>query len=359
MDFELPHKLSSVSLPHTAEVTSILSEAEEISTIKKLRSKGEKAFLKGNFQFALEKFKEALEIDENNIDIIYSRAACNVQIGLYKEADEDLDRVLRVKKLNPKCYYLKGIINFHLEDYEKSLSYFTISLENGFQNIDSLSLSLANLISKLVDDEVLLKLDAPGRLAEVGCILAKSKYVKEAESILDVANKLQVNKPTIGIRMRILLTLANLKTKLGDLTNAVELYELCETVALSCHDENYQSKSLIGSASIYLELGYTHKAIVAYEKLSDLERDHDPKFICALHLNLSLAYKAVGLLDKAKHHAKLYMKLAEEHGNIEEAKSHLNLGIICNLNGDLLGALEHFKTYLQTCKRTPNQLSRG
>ncbi|CAD5115886.1 DgyrCDS4822 [Dimorphilus gyrociliatus] len=348
-----------MSLPHTAEVTSILSEAEEIKTVKKLKSKGEKAFLKGDFKLASDKFNEALEIDENNVEIIYSRAACNVQLGLYREADEDLDKVLKVQKLNPKCYYLKGIINFHLDDYEKSLSYFTISLENGFQNIDSLSLSLANLVSKLVDDEVLLSLEAPARLAEVGCILAKSKYIQEAQAILEVANNLQVNSPTIGIRMRILLTLANLKAKLGDLTAAVEIYEHCEAVALSCHDENYQSKSLIGSASIFLELGFTHKAIVAYEKLADLEQDHDPKFVCALHLNLSLAYKAVGLLDKAKHHAKLYMVLAEKHGNIEEAKSHLNLGIICSLNGDLINALEHFKTYLRSCKRIPNQLSRG
>ena len=47
----------------------------------------------------------------------------------------------------------------------------------------------------------------------------------------------------------------------------------CLSTALSAHDASYQTKSLVSIASLFLELGDTHQAIIHYQKLLDLQRE--------------------------------------------------------------------------------------
>lgn len=85
------------------------------------------------------------------------------------------------------------------------------------------------------------------------------------------------------------------------------LLQDCLQTALAAHDASYQTKSLVSIASLFLELGDTHSAVVHYQKLLDLQHELQGEELgaplpeywsmdlqCALHLNLSIAYKTIG-----------------------------------------------------------------
>lgn len=90
----------------------------------------------------------------------------------------------------------------------------------------------------------------------------------------------------------------------------------------------YQTKALVNIATLHLEAGDTHQAIVYYRKLLCLEAelfeeagsdDAMPDFWtkelqCGLHLNLSIAYKTIGNMSSAIIHAHKYVRLAEKFG---------------------------------------------
>ena len=51
------------------------------------------------------------------------------------------------------------------------------------------------------------------------------------------------------------------------------LLQECLQTALAAHDASYQTKSLVSMASLFLELGDTHQAIISYQKLLDLQQE--------------------------------------------------------------------------------------
>ena len=50
-------------------------------------------------------------------------------------------------------------------------------------------------------------------------------------------------------------------------------FQDCLSTSLAAHDTMYQTKALVSIASLFLEAGETHQAIVFYEKLLDLEQE--------------------------------------------------------------------------------------
>ncbi|KAK2145781.1 hypothetical protein LSH36_658g01011, partial [Paralvinella palmiformis] len=142
---------------------------------------------------------------------------------------------------------------------------------------------------------------------------------------------------------------------------AISLYQDCLSAAQSSHDIPYQTKSLVSIASLFLELGETHQAVMYYEKLLDLQRElqgeqlHGPlpdywskDLQCALHLNMSIAYKSIGDLKKAQKHAVVYMKLIEGKDLLREnaeALSQQNLGVLLDVLGKYDEALKHFEKF--------------
>ena len=83
----------------------------------------------------------------------------------------------------------------------------------------------------------------------------------------------------------------------------------------------YQTKSLVNIATLYLENGDTHLAIIFYERLLHLEAEllslagspgsmpdyWTRELQCGLHLNLSIAYKTIGNMESALVHAQKYV----------------------------------------------------
>ena len=90
----------------------------------------------------------------------------------------------------------------------------------------------------------------------------------------------------------------------------------------------YQTKALVNIATLHLESGDTHQAIVYYRKLLCLETElleeagsdaampgfWTRELQCGLYLNLSIAYKTIGNMSSAIVHAHRYTRLAEQFG---------------------------------------------
>ena len=208
-------------------------------------------------------------------------------------------------------------------------------------------------------------MDSYKKLSEVGVCLFQAKKFKVCIKILDAAQKFQTNQK--GITMRILLTSANAHSALKHTDKAISLYQECLATAISTHDQIYQTKALVNIATLYLENHDTHQAIIHYEKLLHLEMElieesgsenNLPDFWtkelqCGLHLNLSIAYKAIGDMESAIKHAKKYVYYIEKynfHGKLK-AESYHNTGMLNEILGNYKEAINNYNKYLDECKK--------
>lgn len=208
-------------------------------------------------------------------------------------------------------------------------------------------------------------MDSYKKMSEVGVSLFQAKKYKICIKILDTAQKFQTNQK--GITMRILLTSANAHSALKLTEKAISLYQECLQTAISTHDQIYQTKALVNIATLYLENHETHQAIIYYEKLLHLEaeliletgsEDVLPDFWtrelqCGLHLNLSIAYKAIGNMSAAIKHAQKYVVYIEKYnfqGKLR-AESYHNTGMLNEILGNYNDAIKNYKQYLEEGKK--------
>ena len=208
-------------------------------------------------------------------------------------------------------------------------------------------------------------MDSYKKLSEVGVYLFQAKKFKICIKILDAAQKFQTNQK--GITMRILLTLANAHSALKHTDKAINLYQECLSTAIATHDQVYQTKALVNIATLYLENQDTHQAIIYYEKLLHLEAEllaetgnaedlpdfWTKELQCGLHLNLSIAYKAIGDMHSAIKHAKKYVEFIEKYnfqGKLK-AESYHNTGMLNEILGNYNDAIKNYNKYLQECKK--------
>ena len=70
--------------------------------IKELQEKGDNAYENRNFTEALQSFSDALDIDENNVDALASRAATKIEMENFAEAHEDIDKLLSLNPYHPQ-----------------------------------------------------------------------------------------------------------------------------------------------------------------------------------------------------------------------------------------------------------------
>lgn len=208
------------------------------------------------------------------------------------------------------------------------------------------------------------EMDSYKKLSEIGVHLFQSGKHDYCIKILEAAQKFQTNQK--GITMRILLTLANAHSACKHREQAIGIYQECLSTAIATHEQIYQTKALVNIATLYLESRDTHQAIVYYEKLLHLEAELEeeagsernlPEFWtrdlqCGLRLNLSIAYKSIGQMHQAEHHARKYIKLLEHFG-LEgriKSESYHNTGMLNEILGNYDEALHNYNMYLQCSK---------
>ena len=82
-----------------------------------------------------------------------------------------------------------------------------------------------------------------------------------------------------------------------------------------------------------------------------------PELSCALHVNLSIAYKAIGDMKKAVTHANEYTRLVRGKGKFslhDEAGSCHNLGVLHEILGRYDDACCQYKAYQKLSKEGGN-----
>ena len=212
-------------------------------------------------------------------------------------------------------------------------------------------------------------MDSYKKLSEIGVHLFQARRFDFCIKILEAAQKFQTNQK--GITMRILLTLANAHSACKHNEQAILIYQECLSTAIATHEQIYQTKSLVNIATLYLENRDTHQAIVFYEKLLQLEAElvdeagsdrELPDFWtkelqCGLRLNLSIAYKTIGQMHHAEHHARKYISLLEHYGldGRIKSESYHNTGMLNEILGNFDEALKNYNLYLRSSKKNKDR----
>ncbi len=104
------------------------------------------------------------------------------------------------------------------------------------------------------------------------------------------------------------------------------------------------------------------QSILFYEKLRNLQEEllgDDPEnefpafwnkhLQRAVYMNLSISYKSIGRIQKAKEHAEKYLTLME--GTEGSSSGHQQLGTLYEILGDYAKACEEYKLCLDECKK--------
>ncbi|GFN95683.1 tetratricopeptide repeat protein 28 [Plakobranchus ocellatus] len=399
--------LGSFSLPSLAEGSEAISEAEEINEVKSLHDQGVRAAKTADFNEAIQFYNEALEIDCNDARVLQARALVFLQQGKTSEASQDAESILAIDPNNAQGHLLQGLSLQQSKHYKQALASMLTALE-----LDTnLANKVTNHISKVVanfcqiSDELvdnLKDMDPYAKLSELGVMLFQNRRYEECISVLETSRKFQTNQK--GITMRILLTQANAHSQLLQTEAAIELYQECLGLAVATHEQIYQTKALVNMATLHLERGETHQAIIFYEKLlhlgielrlqsgsgkgdtddhkSELKEEGDmqdserskeevpdgrmPEYWtkelqCGLHLNLSIAYKTIGNMAVAARHAEKYMSLARKFDLDPklQAESHHNTGMLNEILGHYEEALECYQEYLAISKKNGNKKGIG
>ncbi|KAK6195644.1 hypothetical protein SNE40_001029 [Patella caerulea] len=366
--------IGSYSLQSLAEGSVVISEAEEINEVISLHEQGNRATSSKEFDEAVSLYNEALEIDSKNASVLAARAFAYMEIKNYAGALQDAESALAIEPENSEVHCALGLALHYLGHSRDGLTHLLTSLDLDLDNADNLSSNIAMVATSMCNVpesvcENLKDMDTYKKLTEVGSVLFQSKKFEICIQVLEVAQKLQTNQK--GITMRLLLTLANALTACKKQEQAINYYMECYSLSLATHDALYQTKSLVNIATLYLDGGDTYQAIIFYEKLHQLEREliveHDseitmPEFWtkqlqCGLHLNLSIAYKSIGNMNSAIVHAKSYVDLLEQYGLTGKmyAESYHNTGMLNEILGKYLEAMENYKKYLALSKKQGNK----
>ncbi|KAK2184691.1 hypothetical protein NP493_256g01011 [Ridgeia piscesae] len=318
---------------YNKQVEDLLKKAEELLNNK-------------DYDEALSYYNEVLSVDGINVDGLAGRAAVYIETGEHSPAQQDAHDVLG--------HYLLAVSCHNLGEHHKSLDAFLhaldldtdlVHVEMLTSNITSVAVELCGGSEKLTD--TLAGMDPYKKMCEVGTCLYRSKIYDLCIKVLDAAQQLETNQ--IGITMKVQLTLANAHSALKHKDLAITLYQELLSTAVSAHDTYYQMKALVNVASLFLDMHDTHQAVVYYNKLLDLQHElqgGDPKaalpdywtpeLSCALHVNLSIAYKSIGDMKKAVTHAHEYTRLIRGPGKFtvhDEAGSRHNLGVLYEILG--------------------------
>ncbi|GFR63069.1 tetratricopeptide repeat protein 28 [Elysia marginata] len=403
--------LGSFSLPSLAEGSEAISEAEEINEVKSLHDQGVRAAKSADFGEAIQYYNEALEIDCNDVKVLQARSLAFLQQEKTTEAFQDAEAILSIDPNNAQGHLLQGLSLQQSGKHKAALTSMLTALEldttmanKVTSHISKVVANFCQISDQLVDS--LKDMDPYAKLSELGVVLFQSHRYEECISVLETSRKFQTNQK--GITMRILLTHANAHSQLLQSEAAIELYQECLALATATHEQTYQTKALVNMATLHLERGDTHQAIIFYEKLLHLgtelrlqsgsgkgdDEDENLHAIksrekvkvvvdsdrpvdgatddgmpdywtkelqCGLHLNLSIAYKTIGNMSVAARHAEKYMSLARKFDLDPKllAESHHNTGMLNEILGHYDEALECYQEYLNISKRNGNKKGIG
>lgn len=131
--------------------------------------------------------------------------------------------------------------------------------------------------------------------------------------------------------------------KLEQYDKALETYQ----VAVEMQPENSAFYQNMGS--IYASMGEVDKARELYEKAATLSKDLSPRDAATNYYNMGVTYINSGSNEEAKAALEQAIAIDPTHG-----ESHYQLGVVLLGMGDMEGAIEIWKKYLEISPDGPN-----
>eukprot|EP01103_Thecamoeba_quadrilineata_P004766 TRINITY_DN145_c0_g1_i1.p1 TRINITY_DN145_c0_g1~~TRINITY_DN145_c0_g1_i1.p1 ORF type:complete len:370 (+),score=92.10 TRINITY_DN145_c0_g1_i1:40-1149(+) len=81
-------------------------------------------FVDENYQQALVKYNEAISLEADSSDYYIKRSNCNFKLQNLTDALEDANTAVKLTPHNANAFYRKGVVLFHLEEYESAKATF-------------------------------------------------------------------------------------------------------------------------------------------------------------------------------------------------------------------------------------------
>ncbi|XP_041481056.1 tetratricopeptide repeat protein 28-like [Lytechinus variegatus] len=376
MASDLPSR-QCISVASIAEFSEPISETDEIESVRKLQKLGDKAFKKKDYAAAAACYKEALEIDEENVQLLSKRAVSNIELKDYQEARIDADILVKLNPHVPQGHYLLAVCLDNLEEYGAAITAFLRALRydqnHQTQLVDNVAVVAANLCH--FPDDVLQKLDDCSPIEKL-MIVAECMYEsKQYDVCIHVQQTIQDLKQTDKeTKLKSQYLLAMCYQKLEELDRALDQFHTLLSQSLSHKNDIYEASAYHNLAQLNLKVGQIHHGIVFYEKLlsicEDLRQRNDgadattskgemdylvgDRLQKHVHEILTSAYRAASDLSQALFHADQYLsKTVQEDVSKDKevvGKAYLLVGFLREGLGDYATALKHYQEYLAVSK---------
>jgi len=98
-------------------------------TSKQWLDSGYVAYQKGNYEDAISKFQESIDLNNQNAEAFYLKGVCQSAIQLNIAALKTYDKALALKPDYAEVYYEKGYSYFQLNKYQKAIEQFDKAIE--------------------------------------------------------------------------------------------------------------------------------------------------------------------------------------------------------------------------------------
>lgn len=288
------------------------------SSFDKLYNHGVDEYDNGNYEKAIEYFKEAINQKSIKPQVYYN-------IGLTYQKMKNYDRAVTAYQsfllLRPKDYdglFNIGLVHFEKENYQKSIEYFKQSLEIKEEVENVKAITLAYLSCNQIEDakafanNYLLKDKIKLYYAIAQVFENKNSFSRNFELLnysIEMYSKIIEIVPDF---FKAYLSKSICYAKKGELENSVEY---CKQ-ALQRNPNSYEANNQMGL--VYYCCEKTEDAITYYEKAFELNPD-DYK----IYSNLAYAYEKTGKTSEA---VKIFEKMIKKFPNFpakDEIKQHI------------------------------------
>ncbi len=295
-------------------------------------------FMKGEYQSALEQYRQALRIISN-----------------LKEKSKDVKRDVGD--------ILRGVGNIHLVlgDYEKARKYYTKSLEimkeigdmkevaevlsdmgNVYLTFGDLERALRIYTSSLrIMQNVGYKYGIASLLNSIGNVYYKKGELEKALEYYQKSFQISEKINQLGIKVVVLNNLGKLLYLMDNIDEALEKLKECLKLSTEIGDRHTSSQVLLNIGKLYLQRGNSAYAKKIIESAADMLMDIGDKSGYAESLMvLAEAYVSIKDFESAEKHAYDALKISEDIGSKDvEMAARRTMGVVYAKKGEYRRAI--------------------
>ncbi|KAJ8038950.1 Tetratricopeptide repeat protein 28 [Holothuria leucospilota] len=365
---QVRHTLSAASLPSVTEFSEPISETDEIESVLHLQKLGDELFEQKNFRQAVLFYSDALEIDEENAQLLSRRAIANSHLRNYKQALRDAEILV---KFNPHVskvkmgHQLLAVCYEKLDKPKQAISSYLKAIQLDTKQPYKLIDRLAHVVSRLCKGTVpkINPEDAlPTQLMAVGQGLLEAHHPRSAVEVFQAVVSLKAVDKDQELMAQYLLACSCFDAK--DYEKASDSFRKCVTIAQKYHDDSFTLRCYLRMARISFLVDNIEEGIIYAQKFLSLLKDKSEvieskevenvsNFAQEMHEWLILGYRALGDRETALDFAEKYTKtLNNKNDDLEVvAKAHLLLGFLREGGGQFVQALDSYQEYFKFAKK--------